>query len=338
MLIGNSSAFKIVNDFSRQLFLIKTPSDFNKGLNEAFKEAIPEIELFALFRLHWEDDSFSVISSNYLNSLDEVPIEKGTLEGLMQKQVASSKCLYNQDISKKRDGKLPALINPTSAGAEVLLPMIPVNDPVGLLYIYTSDPDFFDDEKLETFQFIGNIISRTLNLINYQAHQIKSHKRAELEVINQKNFMNEIFDYLPINIFIKDSEGKYIYLNKNAEQSIGVKQKDAVGKTVFELYEKTTAQKLAQDDIEISKTKKPILTQHEIEIHGRKCHVFTGKKIVTTSLGKELIMGFSIDITQNIQASKTIDEQKKFYQQIFNTVPNYIYVKDKHIHKDITVF
>ena len=328
MLIGNSSAFKIVNDFSRQLFLIKTPSDFNKGLNEAFKEAIPEIELFALFRLHWEDDSFSVISSNYLNSLDEVPIEKGTLEGLMQKQVASSKCLYNQDISKKRDGKLPALINPASTGAEVLLPMIPVNDPVGLLYIYTSDPDFFDDEKLETFQFIGNMISRTLNLINYQAHQIKSHKRAELEVINQKNFMNEIFDYLPINIFIKDSEGKYIYLNKNAEQSIGVKQKDAVGKTVFELYEKTTAQKLAQDDLEISKTKKPILTQHEIEIHGRKRHVFTGKKIVTTSLGKELIMGFSIDITQNIQASKTIDEQKKFYQQIFNTVPNYIYVKD----------
>ena len=44
------------------------------------------------------------------------------------------------------------------------------------------------------------------NQINYQAHQIKSHKKAELEVINQKNLMNEIFDYLPINIFTKDKE------------------------------------------------------------------------------------------------------------------------------------
>ena len=39
------------------------------------------------------------------------------------------------------------------------------------------------------------MISRTWNEINYQAHQIKSHKKAELEVINQKNLMNEIFDY-----------------------------------------------------------------------------------------------------------------------------------------------
>jgi PAS domain S-box-containing protein len=328
MLIGNSSVFKIVNDFSRQLFLIKTPSDFNKGLNEAFKEAIPEIELFAAFRLEWENDTFSVIASNYLRSIDDVPLEKSELENLLNQLIAGGKCIYNKDITIQRNGTLPALINPSVSGAEILLPMIPVNDPIGLLYIYTRDPNFLDDEKLETFQFIGNMISRTLNLINYQAHQIKSHKKAELEVINQKNFMNEIFDYLPINIFIKDSEFKYIYLNKNAEQSIGLKLKDAIGKTAYELYEKNTAQKLEQDDLEVSKTKQPLLTQHEIEIHGRKRHVFTGKKIVTTTEGKELIMGFSIDITQNIQASKTIDDQKKFYQQIFNTVPNYIYVKD----------
>ena len=57
--------------------------------------------------------------------------------------------------------------------------------------------------------------------------------------------------------------------------------------------------------------------------------MFTGKKIIKTTENKELLIGFSVDITQNIQASRTIEDQKKFYQQIFNTVPNYIYVKDK---------
>ena len=37
-----------------------------------------------------------------------------------------------------------------------------------------------------------------------------------------------------------------------------------------------------------------------------------------------------MDITQNIRATKAVEVQKIFYQQIFNTVPNYIYVKDKH--------
>jgi PAS domain S-box-containing protein len=329
MLIGNSKVFKIVNDFSRQLFLIKTPSDFNKGLNEAFKKALPEIELFVVFRLQWEDDTFSVISSNYLSVIDQVPLDRENLEAILHDFIRAGTCICNKDISQQRKGVLAPIINPSTTGAELTIPMIPVNDPVGVLYIYSRQADFFDDEKLETFQFIGNMISRTLNLINYQAHQIKSHKKAELEVINQKNFMNEIFDYLPINIFIKDKEGKYIYMNKNAEQSTGIKLKDAIGKDVYHLYAEETARKLELDDKKVSETKKPLLSQHEIEIGGRKRHVFTGKKIVTTSENNEMIIGFSIDITQNIQASKTIDDQKKFYQQIFNTVPNYIYVKDK---------
>ncbi len=329
MLIGTSSVFKIINDFSRQLFLIKTPSDFNKGLIEAFQKAIPEIELFALFRLQWDENPISLISSNYLNSIDDIQLDKENLEEMLVSLIDSGNCVHNNNISNSRISELTPLINPSSSGSELILPLIPVNDPVGLLYLYSRKIDFFDENRIESFQFIGNMIARTLNLINYQAHQIKSHKKAELEVINQKNFMNEIFDYLPINVFIKDIEGKYIYINKNAEQSTGVKLKDAIGKTVYHLYPEETAQKLQEDDMHVVKTKKPILTEHEVNINDRKRNVFTGKKVITTSDDKELIIGFSIDITQNIQASRTIEDQKKFYQQIFNTVPNYIYVKDK---------
>lgn len=329
MLIGNSSVFKIINDFSRQLFLIKTPSDFNKGLNEAFQQAIPEIDLFALFRLQWEENPVSLMSSNYLRSIHDIPLQKTKLEQMMLGFIDSGVSICNTSIEESREGALMPLINSSESGSEILIPLIPVNDPVGFLYLYTKQSDFFDAEKVETFQFIGNMISRTLNLINYQAHQIKSHKKAELEVINQKNFMNEVFDYLPINVFIKDLEGKYLYINKNAEQSTGVKLKDAIGKTVHHIYPEETARKLEGDDIEVIKTKQPILNEHEIRVGNRKRHIFSGKKVVTTSDKKELLIGFSIDITQNIQASKTIDDQKKFYQQIFNTVPNYIYVKDK---------
>ena len=65
MLIGQeTSSIKIINDFSRELFLIKTPSDFNKGLNEAFQKVLPSIELYVFFRHHFEDKTFSIISSN----------------------------------------------------------------------------------------------------------------------------------------------------------------------------------------------------------------------------------------------------------------------------------
>ncbi len=331
MLIEQKSeTYKIINDFSRQLFLIKTPSDFNKGLINAFQNVFPGIKLYIFFRFHWEDNTFSIISSNYLNHIDDIQLDKTKLEELLYDFIKKDQLIYNKSIFDHRDGKFLQILNTSRAGSEVMFPLIPVNDAVGILYAFSRKANYFDEEKFETIKLVGNMASRAWNQINYQAHQIKSHKKAELEVINQKNLMNEIFNYLPINIFTKDEQGKYIYLNKNAEESTGIKLQDAKNKTVYDLYPKHIAEKLEQDDIEVRRTKKPKISQHEIEINGKKRHVYTGKKIIKTSENKELLIGFSIDITQNIQASKTIEDQKKFYQQIFNTVPNYIYVKDKN--------
>jgi PAS domain S-box-containing protein len=325
-----TNAFKIINDFSRQLFLIKTPSDFNKGLNDAFDQVLPDVELFIVFRYHWEDNSFSIISSNYLKDIEDIQLDRKQLGKLLLKFINKGKSIYNKNITAHRDEDFLKLLNPSESGSEIIFPLSPVNEAVGALYAYSRKPDFFDGEQNETIKLIGNMASRTWNMVNYQALQIKSHKKAELEIINQRNLMNEIFNYLPINIFTKDKDGKYIYLNKNAEESIGIKLKDAIGKTVYDIYSESTAKKLDEDDIEVRKTKKPKISHHEIEVNGRSRHVFTGKKIINTSDNNELLIGFSVDITQNIQASRAVEDQKKFYQQIFNTVPNYIYVKDKN--------
>lgn len=325
-----SNAFKIINDFSRQLFLIKTPSDFNQGLNDAFQNVLPGIELYVIFRYHWEEDAFSIMSSNYLHDIDDIQLERAQLEALLFEFIKKNKIIHNKSIFDHRKGDLPPLLNTARSGSEVMFPLIPVTDAMGILYAFSRKAHFFEQETIETIKLIGNMTSRAWNLINYQALQIKSHKKAELEIINQKNFMNEIFNYLPINIFTKDENGKYVYINKNAEESIGYKLQNVVDKTVYDIYPKSTASKLEEDDLEVRRTKKPLIKQHEIEINGKKRHVFVGKKIITTSENNELLIGFSVDITQNIQTSQAIDDQKKFYQQIFNTVPNYIYVKDKH--------
>ncbi|MCG8307870.1 MAG: ATP-binding protein [Cytophagales bacterium] len=323
------SAFKIINDFSRQLFLIKTPSDFNNGLKTAFESVLPEIELYVYFRYDWEDDSFTVASSNYLSSIDDIPLDKSKFEDLLRVFLGQNQFVYNRNIQDQRKGDFASLVNTYESGSEIIFPLIPVNDAVGILYAYSREVGFFTNELQETCRLTGNMIARTWNLINYQAHQIKSHKKAELEVINQKNLMNEIFDYLPIDIFTKDKEGKYIYINKSAEESIGVKPKDAIGKTAYGIYPEETADKFSQDDIEVRKTGKPKISQHRIFVNGQEKYVFTGKKLIKTSQNQELLIGFSIDITKNIQVSRAIEDQKKFYQQIFNMVPNFIYLKNR---------
>lgn len=97
-----SSAIKIINDFSKQLFLIKTPSDFNKGLNAAFDNVFPDINLYVFFKYHWKEDTFSVVSSNYLNNIDEIPLNKSKLEELLNQFIKKDKVIYNKSILDKR--------------------------------------------------------------------------------------------------------------------------------------------------------------------------------------------------------------------------------------------
>ena len=282
-----SSAYKIINDFSRQLFLIKTPSDFNKGLINAFQNVFPWINLYVFFRFHWEDNTFSIVSSNYLKDIDDIQLDKSKLEELLYEFIKKDKVIYNKSIFDHRDAKFLSILNTSETGSEVMFPLIPVNDAVGILYAFSGKANYFDGENFETIKLVGNMSSRAWNLINYQAHQIKSHKRAELEVINQKNLMNEIFDYLPINIFTKDEKGRFIYLNKNAEELTGIKLKDAINKTVHELYPKHIADKLELDDSEVRMTKNPKISQYQMEINGKKKHFFIGKKIIKTTENKE---------------------------------------------------
>ncbi len=330
MTSDNSGALNIINDFSRQLFLIKTPADFNKGLTDIFGCVLPHIELFIIFRYQWENDEFSVISSNYIKELDDIPLDKEILKNHLFSIIHDNKIVCNSDLTTNRKEDILKVLNTATAGSEILLPLIPVNEPVGIMYAYTRKPGFFSSENLEIMRLTGNMIARTWNIVHYQAHQIKSHKKAELEMVNQKNFMNEIFDYLPINIFIKDEDGKFIYLNKNSEESHGFSLEDVKGKTARDIYPESTARELENDDDLIRKKKRPLIKEYELEINGRKRNYIIGKKLMSTADQRELLIGFAVDVTQNIMANKAIEEQKKFFQQIFDTVPNYIYVKNKN--------
>jgi PAS domain S-box-containing protein len=327
--IGDASVFKIIDEFSRYIFLIRQPADFNKGLQDAFEKALPHIEKFALLKLNWPGEPLTLISSNYMVSLEDIAIEKEDLKQLMVDFIEEGKAICNSDIMHTRLGSLPSILNPAKNGSEAIVPLVPVNDPLGFLYLYSEQAGILNDEALGAYQLVANMLARALNLLNYHAQQIKSHRRAELEVLNQKNFMNEVFNYLPINLFIKHIDGKYIYINKSAERTTGVSAKEAEGKTVHDLFPKESAERFAADDMEVIDTNMPILRQYELQIGGSRRHLLTGKKLVTTADKKAFLIGFSIDITQNVLAGKTIVEQKKFYAQIFNTVPNSIYIKDQ---------
>ena len=69
--------------------------------------------------------------------------------------------------------------------------------------------------------------------------------------------LNLILDTVPAMVWSKDVNGRYLWINKNHADSIGVLKEKAVGKTDFDIFPKEQAAKFQKDDMEVIKTGKP---------------------------------------------------------------------------------
>ncbi|OGT66099.1 MAG: hypothetical protein A3J38_06290 [Gammaproteobacteria bacterium RIFCSPHIGHO2_12_FULL_45_9] len=58
-----------------------------------------------------------------------------------------------------------------------------------------------------------------------------------------------ILDQLPVAVFVKDAEGRYIYMNEFCAKHAGVSMKDIMGKTDKDIFSKETAEKIHIEDL-----------------------------------------------------------------------------------------
>jgi len=61
--------------------------------------------------------------------------------------------------------------------------------------------------------------------------------------------VDEVIDNAPTGIYIKDPEGKYLYVNKHYEDAIGIPRDEILGRTDLDLYPPEAATAYGRDDL-----------------------------------------------------------------------------------------
>ncbi|CAM3754165.1 PAS domain S-box protein [Paracidovorax anthurii] len=74
---------------------------------------------------------------------------------------------------------------------------------------------------------------RALRMIGVQV-DVHEQKQLEARVADQLAFQQALIDAIPVPLFYKDGEGRYIGFNRAYEEAFGVRREDLVGKSVLE--------------------------------------------------------------------------------------------------------
>jgi two-component system sensor histidine kinase/response regulator len=138
-------------------------------------------------------------------------------------------------------------------------------------------------------------------------------------------------DSLPLNLVIKDAEGRRVFVNRRYLETHQAAFDDVLGKTDFDLFPEEIARKFSADDAEVLRTGRTMHDSEELQTQdGRRRWIKRMKAPVQDADGR--IVGVQVlfwDVTDHKQAEHALEHEQNLLHALMNNIPDAIYFKDR---------
>ncbi|MFZ3048469.1 MAG: PAS domain S-box protein [Desulfatirhabdiaceae bacterium] len=172
---------------------------------------------------------------------------------------------------------------------------IPGAETLGVLALFSKHPILpAEDALLDS-------LSSTLALTIQQAQGEEALRKSEF-------FMNKLLETIPVPVFYKDREGRYLGFNKAFETLFGKSRKQLIGKSVFDISPPELAKVYHAKDVEL--LEKPCVQMYDSQVrdaHGAMHDVIFHKASLTDTHGAITgLIGAILDVTERKHAEEEL--------------------------------
>ena len=141
---------------------------------------------------------------------------------------------------------------------------------------------------------------------------ISEQVEQQIKTKESEQLLRTLVDNLPLNVYIKDSESRKVLVNKAECDYLGVSNQDElIGKSDFDMYDENIARISRDEDLQVMKTKKPIIGKRTINIKKNGTSTsFLTSKIPLLNLDEDCkgLIGISMDISEIIQKENQLSD------------------------------
>ena len=156
--------------------------------------------------------------------------------------------------------------------------------------------------------------------------------QSKLKLERQR--FNTLMSHVPDAIYLKDRDGRFVFVNESMAKIMGVSAHKAIGKRHEEVFEfdPEHAQLAAEDESKIVETAEPVIGAERWHktASGRQRRSLTDKVPIFDRSGNvKLIAVVSRDVTPLYEKEQEIERQRQLLHRIIDTLPQSIFVKDR---------
>ncbi|MEO8039520.1 MAG: PAS domain S-box protein [Betaproteobacteria bacterium] len=159
---------------------------------------------------------------------------------------------------------------------------------------------------------------------------VTERRAAERALADSRHLLDAILDALPIPIFAKDAQHRYILSNAAYLELNGCLREDLIGKTDREKWPQKLAERHIAEDLETFSGGRFLCDE---ELHrrpdGEERWLYKTKKAVTLRNGERLVVGALVDITERRRAEQAALGDRTFLDAVLDAVPVVVMAKDR---------
>jgi PAS domain S-box-containing protein len=175
---------------------------------------------------------------------------------------------------------------------------------------------------------VRDVDSRPLHFIS-QIQNVTDRNRVAAELRESQARLQAILDHSPTLIFLKDTEGRYLLVNRQFETAFHLASKDIVGKTDAEIFSPEQAAAFRVNDNKVLQAGTPLQFEEvALEDDGLHTSIVFKFPLCTMDGHPYALCGITTDITKRKQAEEALRQSEARYRQLIELSQDAIYVFD----------
>ncbi|MCX6906532.1 MAG: PAS domain S-box protein, partial [Verrucomicrobia bacterium] len=140
---------------------------------------------------------------------------------------------------------------------------------------------------------------------------ITERKRAQDALRENEARLRSFLDNSAVIGWLKDEEGRHVFLSENYERRFGVCLEDWKGKTDFDVWPREIAEEFRRNDQAVLAGDKPVeVVEFTTDKDGKKTFWLNRKFCFRDAAGKRFVGGLGVDITERKQAEEALKKSQ----------------------------